>query len=253
MAVKRTYSSDLRTAQARRTRRQIVDAAGALFAEHGFAATSVDAIAAKAGVSRKTVFTSVGGKVQLLKLAYDYAMAGDDEPVAMIDREGIQEVINEPDPYRQVELYARFATGASSRVARLWVVLRGAAEVDPEAAELYERWERERHQAMVDGPVPNFERKGVLRSGLDPGEAADILWLLVDPATYDRLVNRSGWSQQRFADWLHETMLSQILAPRRRRATAGVESASGRRRQTADSAASRPTRRREPRDGRSRS
>src|SRR5512144_1001101 len=127
MPVKRAYSSDLRAAQARRTRRQIVDAAGALFAEHGFSGTTIDAIAARAGVSRKTVFTSVGGKVELLKLAYDYAMAGDDEPVPMSEREGLQEVINEPDPYRQVERYARFATAANGRVARLWVALRGAA------------------------------------------------------------------------------------------------------------------------------
>src|SRR5689334_22312267 len=67
MTVKRAYSSDLRADQARRTRRQIVDAASALFTEHGFSATTVDAIAAEAGVSRKTVFTAVGGKVQLLK------------------------------------------------------------------------------------------------------------------------------------------------------------------------------------------
>jgi AcrR family transcriptional regulator len=230
MVVKRTYSSDLRSAQARRTRRQIVDAAGALYAAHGFSATTVDAIAAKAGVSRKTVFTSVGGKVQLLKLAYDYAMAGDDEPVSMIDREGLQEVINEPDPYRQVELYARFVTAANSRVARLYVVLRAAAEVDPEAAELYEKWERERHQAMVDGPVPNFVRKRVLRRGLDPAAAADILSLLVDPATYDRLVNRCGWSQERFAEWLREAMQFQILEPRRRRNTERAASTSRSRR-----------------------
>ena len=216
MTVKRTYSSDLRTEQARRTRRQIVDAAGALFAEHGFTATTIDAIAERAGVSRKTVFTSVGGKVQLLKLAYDYAMAGDDEPVPMIDRAGLQEVINEPDPYRQVELYTQFVTAANGRVARLWVVLRGAAEVDTDAAELYEKWEGERHRAMVDGPVPNFAAKGVLRPGLDPDEAADILWLLVDPSTYDRLVNQCGWRPERFASWLHDTLVTQLLAPRRR-------------------------------------
>jgi len=213
--VKRTYSSELRAEQARRTRRQIVDAASALFAEQGFSATTIEAIAKKAGVSRKTVFSSVGGKVELLKLAYDYAMAGDDEPVPMIEREGMQEVINEPDPYRQVELYARFATAASGRVARLWVALRGAAEVDADAAELYERWEGERHRAMVDGPVPNFARKGVLRPGLDHAEAADILWLLVDPSTYDRLVNQSGWKPERFADWLQDTLVTQLLAPRR--------------------------------------
>jgi len=216
MTVKRTYSSDLRTEQARRTRRQIVDAAGALFAEHGFTATTIDAIAEKAGVSRKTVFASVGGKVQLLKLAYDYAMAGDDEPVPMIRREGLQQVINEPDPYRQIELYARFVTAANGRMARLWVVLRGAAEVDTDAAELYAKWEDERHRAMVDGPVPNFATKGVLRPGLDPAEAADILWLLVDPSTYDRLVNQCGWTPERFASWLEDALVTQLLAPRRR-------------------------------------
>jgi AcrR family transcriptional regulator len=214
MTVKRTYSSELRSAQARRTRQQIVDAAGTLFVEHGFSATTIDAIAAKAGVSRKTVFSAVGGKVQLLKLAYDYAMAGDDEPVPMVEREGLQEVINEPDPYRQVELYANFVAAANSRVARLYTVLRGAAEVDPDAAELYEKWEGERHQAMIDGPVPNFANKGVLRRDLDRSEAADILALLVNPVTYDHLVNQCGWSRARFTDWLHETMLSQILEPR---------------------------------------
>jgi AcrR family transcriptional regulator len=212
--VKRTYSSELRTEQARRTRRQIVDAAGALYAERGFSSTTIDDIATKAGVSRKTVFTAVGGKVQLLKLAYDLAMAGDDEPVPMIEREAIQAVINEPDPYRQIELYARFVTAANSRVARLWVVLRGAAEVDAEASELYAKWERERHQAMIDGPVPNFESKGVLRTDLDPAEAADIMWLLVEPSTYDRLVNQRGWSEERFCIWLHDTLVSQILEPR---------------------------------------
>jgi len=215
MAVKRTYTSDLRTEQARRTRRQIVDAAGALFAEHGFSGATIDAIAERAGVSRKTVFTAVGGKVQLLKLAYDYAMAGDDEPVPMIEREDLQAVINEPDPYRQIERYARFVANANSRVARLWVALRGAAEIDAEAAELHERWQRERHQAMVDGPVPNFIGKGVLRADVTPAEAADILALFVDPATYDRLVHHCGWSQERFAGWLQETLVDQLLVPPR--------------------------------------
>lgn len=226
MTVKRPYSSDLRAAQARRTRRQIVDAAGALFAERGFSGTTIDAIAAKARVSRKTVFSAVGGKVQLLKLAYDYAMAGDDEPVPMIDRDAMQQVINDPDPYRQLELYANFVGAAGNRVARLYVVLRGAAEVDPEAAELYQRWEHERHQAMVDGPVPDFARKGVLRRDLDPSEAADVLSLLTNPATYDRLVNERGWSQERFTAWLHETMRSQLLEPQPTRAPSAAKAAS---------------------------
>ena len=119
-----------RADQARRTRKQIVDAAGRLFVDRGYSGTTVDAIATEAGVSRKTVFTSVGGKVALLKLAYDFTLAGDDAPVPLIDRPALQAVIAEPDPYRQVDLYAAAVTEKSRRVARPHLVLRSAADVD---------------------------------------------------------------------------------------------------------------------------
>ncbi len=211
---KRTYVSSLREQQARRTRREIVAAAGRLFARQGFAATTVDAIAEEAGVSRKTVFTSVGGKVVLLKLAYDYAMAGDDEPVAMIDREGLRAVIAEPDPYEQLRLYAAFVTETGGRVGALWLALRGAAEVDDEARELYRRWERERLDGMRDGPVRDLLAKGVLRPELTPDEAAAVFWVLVDPALYHRLVVEAGWAPERFCEWLYGAFLAQILVPR---------------------------------------
>ncbi|UUO03171.1 TetR family transcriptional regulator [Mycolicibacterium novocastrense] len=47
--VKRRYSSRLRAAQASGTRRRIVAAAERLFVEHGYAATTIDAVAAAAG------------------------------------------------------------------------------------------------------------------------------------------------------------------------------------------------------------
>ena len=67
-ARKRVYTSELRDAQARATRRQVVAAAGDLFAREGYGATTIAAVADAAGVSRKTVFSAVGGKVELIKL-----------------------------------------------------------------------------------------------------------------------------------------------------------------------------------------
>src|SRR5262245_52097861 len=96
--VKRNYSSTLRDAQARQTRRAIVDAGARLFVDDGFGRTTIDTIAAEAGVSRKTVFTSVGGKVEILKLAIDWAIVGDDEPVALADRPEIERLKAETDP-----------------------------------------------------------------------------------------------------------------------------------------------------------
>ena len=55
-------------------------------------------IADAAGVSRKTVFTAVGGKLELLKTALDWAVAGDDRPVALADRRAMQQVLEERDP-----------------------------------------------------------------------------------------------------------------------------------------------------------
>lgn len=213
MAGKRSYSSELRADQARRTRKQIVDAAARLFVERGFAGTTVDAVAQEAGVSRKTVFTAVGGKVELLKLAYDFTLAGDDEPVPLVERPALQAVMAESDPYRQLDLYAGVVTDNGRRISRLHLVLRSAADGDEEAAELYHRWEEQRHAAMAAGPVRDFAARKVLRRDLKRSEAADILWLLVDPATYHRLVHERGWSDRRFRQWLADTMRAQLLVP----------------------------------------
>src|SRR4051794_8561600 len=99
-AVKRSYRSPLREANAAATRRTIIGAATRLFVERGYGATSIDAIADAAGVSRATVFTAVGGKPALLKTAYDVALVGDDEPVAMPNRRDAKSVAAEPDPER---------------------------------------------------------------------------------------------------------------------------------------------------------
>ena len=80
---RRPYHSTLREDQARATRRAVVSAARDHSVELGWSRTTIDAVAARAGVSRKTVFTAVGGKAALLKLALDWALVGDDDPVPM--------------------------------------------------------------------------------------------------------------------------------------------------------------------------
>src|ERR1043165_5051275 len=88
----RRYSSQVRDEQARRTRQAVVTAARELFLAQGYAATTIDAIAEAAHVSRRTVFNSAGGKSVLLKLAFEWAIVGDDEPVALADRPAVRAV-----------------------------------------------------------------------------------------------------------------------------------------------------------------
>ncbi|MGA9343817.1 MAG: helix-turn-helix domain-containing protein, partial [Nocardioidaceae bacterium] len=126
-SARRPYRSTLRENQARATRRAVVDAARDLFVELGWSRTTIDAVADRAEVSRKTVFTSVGGKAALLRLALDWALVGDDEPVALEDRQVIADLEQLTEPRELVARWARFVAELEERAAPLAAVLVVAA------------------------------------------------------------------------------------------------------------------------------
>src|SRR6187402_1824438 len=136
--VKRSYDSPLRKAQAAATRRAIIDAAATSFIQHGYVATSIETIAEAAGVSRATVFTSVGGKKALLKTAYDVALVGDDEPIPFPLRPASLAVRAEPDPIPYLAGYAGLVTDIDRRVAPIYEAVRGAASADPEVRDVFD-------------------------------------------------------------------------------------------------------------------
>ena len=206
----RSYSSTLRADQARRTRRRIVDAAAELFAEHGYAGTTIDAVATAAGVSRKTVFDSVGGKAQLMKLAYDFAIVGDDEPVPLADRPEMRAMLAEPDYGKRLAMYASLVVGIDRRLSSAWRAFEGAATSDPEVAKFYVAMVQQRRQAMREA-AQMFADAGALRPDLDVEVAADLMWFYNDPSLYDKLVRQRGWSVDRFQAWLGEALQVQLL------------------------------------------
>jgi AcrR family transcriptional regulator len=198
---RRAYASPLREAQARETRRAVVDAAARLFVEHGYAGTTIDLVAAEAWVSRKTVFSSVGGKARLLEVAWDWALVGDDEPVAMSDRPEVHALEAEADPERLVERWAAFVADISARIAPLHPVLRAAADVDAEAAQVDAVSTRNRElgaRMFVD----RLAAVGGLRGDLTLERATHVAFVLMDPSPYDELVRSRGWAHQDYVDWL---------------------------------------------------
>ena len=188
----------------------ILDAAGRLFAERGYAATSVDDIAEAAGVGRATVFASVGGKPVLLKQAYDVAIVGDDEAVALVERPRSQAIQRDMDPRRLLAGYAELASEVTGRVAGIYEAVRGAAGADAEARKLWEEVLRQRRAGM-DNLIRAVASKVSLREGLDRESAADIAWVLTDPWLYQMLVRRRGWTVDRYRAWLAETLQAQLL------------------------------------------
>jgi AcrR family transcriptional regulator len=208
--VKRPYHSTRRDEQARATRRAIVGAAARLFEARGYGATTIDAIAEDAGVSRKTVFTSVGGKSRALKLAIDWAIVGDDEPVGLLDRPHIQASMAEPDARRILQVFAQDSRQISSRIAPLVAVAVAAAGTDQEIMALVEEGRSQRLVGMRRLAQVLADR-GALRPDLSVLEAADVLWLFNDPAVYYRLVLEQRWDPDRYENWLADTLIRLLL------------------------------------------
>ena len=209
--VKRDYRSELRATHALETRRTIVATAAGLFVAHGYGTTTVDAIAAGAGVSRKTVFTAVGGKAELLKLALDWAITGDDAPTPLAERPAVRELLGGDHPGELLERWAAVLTDIDGRTAALHEALGVAADTDPEASEMLTQSDAERLTGARQ-VVARVRALGGLAPGLSVRDATDIAWLLTDPALYTRLVVRRNWSAGRFRRWLAATLCAQLTS-----------------------------------------
>ena len=218
-AVKRQYRSALRLAQARDTRRAIVVAASGLFVEKGYGATTIDAVAEAAGVSRKTVFTSVGGKVELLKLAMDWSIVGDDQPVALADRAEGKRLLELADPAALLAEWTTVLVRIDAALAALARALDIASDTD-DAARSLRRQFLEQRLTGARLIVSRLVELKALRADLPIDQAVDIAWLYADPALYDRLVRERGWPTDQFAQWLSHTLTRQLLADQPKKAAA---------------------------------
>jgi AcrR family transcriptional regulator len=207
---RRPYVSGLREAQRRRTRRTVVEAARDLFVERGYAATTIDAVAEAAGVSRKTVFDACGGKAALLKDAYDWAVVGDDEPVALSERPAVRAIQASTEPADALRQWVHLVCDVASRVAPIGTVLVPAADADPEAADLKRKADRDR-LAGAQRFVLFLAGLDGLREGLTRKAAADVCWVYMDPVLYHRLVVERRWPVARYEAFLHDALAAALL------------------------------------------
>jgi AcrR family transcriptional regulator len=194
-----------------------VAAAARLFVERGYVGASIEDVAAEAGVSRATVFNSVGGKLTLLRAAYDVAIVGDDEDVPLPQRPEAQAVIAEADRYEAVEKYATMVTRVNERVVGIYEAFRSAAGADPSVRDEWDAIQRER-LGGAHGFVRILAAKGPLRPDLDQDRAGDVVWTLIDASLYQRLVVEREWPTEEFRTWLANRMKDELLPDKPRRA-----------------------------------
>ena len=196
-----------RTARTRATRRRIVDAATELFVSTGYGSTTLEQIAARAGVAVQTVYFHFGNKRTVLKEAVDVAAVGDDEPVALLDRSWTDEVRAAPDARRVLELWVAHGREIQARVAPIMGVVRDAAVTDPEMAAQWATNEAQRATAwrmLVD----ELDERGALRIPVD--EAVDVVCALHSLEVFGILAAR-GWTPERWERFVVDALVHALL------------------------------------------
>ena len=196
----RRYRSSRREEQARQTRRRILGAAARQFLSRGYAGTTIRGIAAEAGVSVPTVELLFGTKSRVLKAAIDVAIAGDDESVAVLDRDWTEAAMAAPTAEELLSIVAGVIGAAQVRSAGLVLAVLEASSTDPELGRLSTEMITQRAKTaewLVDALIGKVS----LRKGCSKQEAIDTMWILMDPAVFDRLTRHRQWSLEQYQRW----------------------------------------------------
>jgi AcrR family transcriptional regulator len=211
-AVKRRYDNSRRQAQAEATRASIIEAARAQFTQHGYPATTLEAIAAAAGTSLPTLYRLFSSKRALLKAVLDVTLGGDDQPIAFGNRADVLAARAQTDPAKLIAAFARIGRDFMDRSAPILHVLATAAPVDPDAAQLAAEIRRQRHvgQSRI---IATLDGLGALDPDLDPADAADIVYLVMSPDAHRILTTERGWSGDKYERWITRALGALLRHP----------------------------------------
>lgn len=204
---RRPYDSGRRQQAARRNRAAVLAACRELLFRDGYQATTVRAVAERAGVSPETVYKAFGGKPGLVKALWDVTLAGDDEPLAMAERPQLQAVWETRDAHAKLRLYAAFVRGVHERLAALVTLL---TQAGPEVGQVLALSEEER-MTGVTAFVAHLTDTGVLPAGADTARLADSCWALTGPYLFTQLTTGRGWDADAYEDWLAGMLASALL------------------------------------------
>jgi AcrR family transcriptional regulator len=185
----------------------MLDAAYEQFCAEGYRATTMEAIAERAGVAVQTLYFSFHTKDELFQQVHERTVLGDDSLpppmqswyVAAVDADDVNDAVRH---------LCRGVLGISRRVAPMLPAFHAVAG-DP-AGEVWERSQQMRYDGMVE-LVAVLTRKAPLRKGVTKAHAADVLYLLLGPDLYWTMVLGRGWSEQQLASWTERVVLDDLF------------------------------------------
>jgi AcrR family transcriptional regulator len=201
---KRSYHSPARERQAEESRQRILEAARTLFTQQGYAKTTIDTIAKIAGLSPKTVTAIFGSKQGILAVLVHPSTVG------ARYRQLIGQLKLSPDPREQLGIVAQIARQLNQALSPEFNLLRGAATVAPELAELAQQVES-RRKMNQEHLINSLEEQSALRQHLQHKEALDEIWALTSYDLYRLFVIECNWTLEQYEAWLTTVLHQRLL------------------------------------------
>ena len=199
-----------RNQRAAHTRRAIIAAATEEFRSSGYHGATMSAIAKRAGVAVQTVYFVFHTKPALLTAAIDTAVMGEVNPLPPEQTLWWQEGITTLDGRRAIELFITKVSDINMRAATLDRVALAASTTDPEVVDLINHHESLRTQGFRSY-IDALAARGLLRDGLDPAEATDVLLTLAGPNVFLNFTEERGWTVQRYVTWTTDALCLLLL------------------------------------------
>jgi len=201
MSVRRPNRREVAAAE---TRREILRAARQLFAQHGYAGTSLQQIARESGVAVQTIYSSVGSKAAVVLALND--LIDEEAGVAQL----ASEIFGETDPPRLIAKEIHLTRQLNERCGDLIQVLLSAEPAEPDAAAVVAEGIR-RHEFGASEVARRLDALGALRPGTTPERAAAVLSMLTSPASWRQLTQRAGWTFEETEAWLTASLTQLLL------------------------------------------
>ena len=192
-----------RRLQALETRRRIARAARLVFSASGYAASSIESVAAEAGVAVRTVYSIFGTKKAILGVICDEWLA----EAGVVLLFGV--AMAETDPARRLGLVARVTRVQWESGRDVRPLLEAGAASDAEVRIMLDGWKGERARVLrqsLEGI------SGALRPGLTLERAAAVLRGLTAAEVFTELIEGEGWSADEYQNWLAD-LLVEVLLP----------------------------------------
>jgi len=204
----RAYNSTRRRERARQSRERIVRVAERQFLAHGYATTSVAAIAEDANVSVDTIYKTFGGKAGLVRAIHEQALRGE-QPIPAEERSDRLQA-QQHDPRKIIAGWGQFIAELAPRGAPIVLLIRSAAVTDPELQTLLDETDAARLRRMTTN-ARRLHRAGHLRPGISVRLAADILWTYSSAELYELLVLRRGMPVDRYGRFVADATTAALL------------------------------------------